>query len=181
MALFPACCRHGSVQWPWWRDNIWQHGKYYPGSLAARVNYYKLFHTGDVLKDAEWYFKFGMYSDNIPWCNGCCHNKSSQVEPHNISERTKRRHIKFLSIAHMQQTKRFTWNLHMILVMWLTTIMKPYCSLINLQRHREEKVTIESTSQHLGAGNKPRWCRWCDWPDRCFWDDDHSVTRLCSI
>ena len=29
------------------------------GHLAANVNYYKLFHTGDILKDAERYFKFG--------------------------------------------------------------------------------------------------------------------------
>ena len=35
------------------------------GHLAANVNYYKLFHTGDVLKDAERYFKFGMYCDNV--------------------------------------------------------------------------------------------------------------------
>ena len=31
----------------------------------ATVKYYKLFHTGVVLKDAERYFKFGMYCDNV--------------------------------------------------------------------------------------------------------------------
>ena len=35
------------------------------GHLVANVNYNKLFHTGDVLKDAERYFKFGMYCDNV--------------------------------------------------------------------------------------------------------------------
>ena len=35
------------------------------GHLVANVYYYKLFHTGDVLKDAERYFKFGMYCDNV--------------------------------------------------------------------------------------------------------------------
>ena len=35
------------------------------GQLAAKVNYYKMFHTGDVLKDAKRYFKFGMYCDNV--------------------------------------------------------------------------------------------------------------------
>ena len=35
------------------------------GHLAANVKYYQLFHTGDVLKDAERYFKFGIYCDNV--------------------------------------------------------------------------------------------------------------------
>ena len=35
------------------------------GHLVANVNYYKLFHTGDVLKNAERYFKFGMYCDSV--------------------------------------------------------------------------------------------------------------------
>ena len=33
--------------------------------LACTVNYYTLFHTGHVLKDAQRYFKFGMYCDNV--------------------------------------------------------------------------------------------------------------------
>ena len=33
--------------------------------LASNVNYYKLFHTGHVLKDAQMYFKFGMYCENV--------------------------------------------------------------------------------------------------------------------
>ena len=33
--------------------------------LASNANYYKLFHTGHVLKDAQRYFKFGRYCDNI--------------------------------------------------------------------------------------------------------------------
>ena len=33
--------------------------------LASNVNYYKLFHTGHVLKDTQRYFKFGMYCDNV--------------------------------------------------------------------------------------------------------------------
>ena len=33
--------------------------------LASNVNYYKLFHTGYVLKDAQRYFKFGMYCENV--------------------------------------------------------------------------------------------------------------------
>ena len=35
------------------------------GHLVANVKYYKLFHTGDVLKDTERYFKLGMYCDNV--------------------------------------------------------------------------------------------------------------------
>ena len=35
------------------------------GHLAASVNYYKMLHTGDVLKDAKRYFKFGMYCDIV--------------------------------------------------------------------------------------------------------------------
>ena len=35
------------------------------GHLAANVKYYKLFNTGDMLKDAERYFKFGRYSGNV--------------------------------------------------------------------------------------------------------------------
>ena len=30
------------------------------GHPVANVRYYKLFHTGDVLKDVDRYFKFGM-------------------------------------------------------------------------------------------------------------------------
>ena len=33
--------------------------------LAASANYYKLFHTGNVLKDTEGYFKFRMYCENV--------------------------------------------------------------------------------------------------------------------
>ena len=33
--------------------------------LAPSVNYYKLFHAGHVLKDAQRYFKFGMYCENV--------------------------------------------------------------------------------------------------------------------
>ena len=36
-----------------------------PGHLVTSVNYYKMFHTGDVLKDAKRYFKFGRYCDNV--------------------------------------------------------------------------------------------------------------------
>ena len=35
------------------------------GHLLANVRYYKLFNTGDVLKDAGRYFTFGMYCDNV--------------------------------------------------------------------------------------------------------------------
>ena len=31
----------------------------------ANVDYYKQFHTGDVLLDAEGYFKFGNYCDSV--------------------------------------------------------------------------------------------------------------------
>ena len=33
--------------------------------LASNVNYYKLFHTGHALKDAQRYFKFGMHCENV--------------------------------------------------------------------------------------------------------------------
>ena len=32
--------------------------------MAANVNHYKQFHTGDVLKDVKKYFKFGTYCDD---------------------------------------------------------------------------------------------------------------------
>ena len=35
------------------------------GHLAANVNFYKEFHTEDVLKDTEGYFKFGNYCDSV--------------------------------------------------------------------------------------------------------------------
>ena len=61
------------------------------GHLAASVNYYNLFHIGDILNDAERYLKFGTLGQ-CTQCNCCCHSKSSKVEPHNISERAKRKH-----------------------------------------------------------------------------------------
>ena len=33
--------------------------------MAANVNYYKQFHTWNVLKDMKRYFKFGTYCDSI--------------------------------------------------------------------------------------------------------------------
>ena len=33
--------------------------------MAANVNYYKQFHTGNVLKDVKRYFKFGTYCNSI--------------------------------------------------------------------------------------------------------------------
>ena len=33
--------------------------------MAANVNYYKQFHTGNVLKDVKRYFKFGTYCDSV--------------------------------------------------------------------------------------------------------------------
>ena len=33
--------------------------------MAANVNYYKQFHTGNVLKDMKRYFKFGTYCNSI--------------------------------------------------------------------------------------------------------------------
>ena len=33
--------------------------------MASTVNYYKLFHTGHVLKDTQRYFKFGMHCENV--------------------------------------------------------------------------------------------------------------------
>ena len=33
--------------------------------LASNVNYFKLLHTGHVLKDTQRYFKFGMYCENV--------------------------------------------------------------------------------------------------------------------
>ena len=35
------------------------------GHLAANVKYYECSHTGDILKDAVRYFKFGMYCDKV--------------------------------------------------------------------------------------------------------------------
>ena len=35
------------------------------GHLVANVKYYKLSHTGDVLKETGRYFKLGTYCDNV--------------------------------------------------------------------------------------------------------------------
>ena len=35
--------------------------------------------------------------------------------------------------------------------------------------------------QHLRAANKPRWWKWCKWPNRWFWDENWSATRLFNI
>ena len=35
------------------------------GHLAANGDYYKKFHTGDILRDKEDYFKFGNYCDRV--------------------------------------------------------------------------------------------------------------------
>ena len=35
------------------------------GHLAGNVSHYKMFHIGNVLKDAKRYFKFGTYYDNV--------------------------------------------------------------------------------------------------------------------
>ena len=62
------------------------------GHFMENVNIYKWFHTGDVLKDTEGYFKFGSYCDSVRNVNYYCHCKSSTVEPVNLSERAKRKH-----------------------------------------------------------------------------------------
>ena len=33
--------------------------------MVANVNYYKQFHTGNVLKDVKRYFKFGTYCESV--------------------------------------------------------------------------------------------------------------------
>ena len=35
------------------------------GHLVTNVDYYEQFYTGDVLKDAQGYFKFGSYCDSV--------------------------------------------------------------------------------------------------------------------
>ena len=64
------------------------------GHLAANVNSYKMFHTGNVLKDAKQYFKLGTYCDNVldSIVVATARALKVKVEPDNISERAKRKH-----------------------------------------------------------------------------------------
>ena len=101
-----------------------------PGHLVANVHYYKQFHTGDVLKDAEGYFKFGCYCYSIvdqiiiTTTKALTMNLSIyQKGPHgNIQiielttdTRGREVHLKFMCDPHN-----------------LTTTMMPFCCLTNL-------------------------------------------------
>ena len=101
--------------------------------LASSVNYYKLFHTGHVLKDAQRYFKFGTYYENVFNLIVVARERALNLNLTIYQKGWKETH-KFSGILQMQWQKKLTWNLHVALIMWLTTTMKPYCSLINLQR-----------------------------------------------
>ena len=99
--------------------------------MAANVNYYKQVHAGNVLKDMKRYFKFGTYCDSVVDLIVVAMARALNMNL-KIYQKGQQETYKFSNILHMQQPKKPTWNLHMTLVMWLTTTMKPYCSLMNL-------------------------------------------------
>ena len=112
------------------------------GHLAANVRDYKLFHTGDVLKDSERYFKFGRYCDST-WCN-CCHSRSCEVEPHNISKGLKG------NIQILEHTTHATGKeVHLKFTCDHSNVANNHYEAILLlnkptERNTEEEVTIES-------------------------------------
>ena len=101
--------------------------------MAANVNYYKQFHTGNVLKDMKRYFKFGTYCDSVVDLIVVATPRALNMNL-KIYQKGTSGNIQILEhIAHATVRKP-TWNLHMTIVIWLTTTMKPYCSLMNLHQ-----------------------------------------------
>ena len=136
------------------------------GHLGANINYYKLFHTGDVLKDAEMYFKSGMYCDNVLdpivvataralKLNLTIYQKGPKVHiqilKHTTHATGKEVHLKFPCDPSNVANNHYEAPL---------LLNKPTEEYRKCGDHRE------SISQYLWAANKPRWCTWCDWPDR---------------
>ena len=104
------------------------------GYLAANVDYYKQFHAGDILRDAEGFFKFGNNCDSvvdlliISTAKALNLNLSSyqkgpdgniQVIEQTTENRGREVHLKFMRIPIIQ----------------LKTTMMPFCCLTNLVRY----------------------------------------------
>ena len=114
------------------------------GHLAASIKYYKQFHIGDVLKDAERYFKFRMYCYSVLdvitvvtaralKLNLTIYQKGLKgnlhIFKHSTNVRGKEVHLKF------------TWDPCNVANNYYEAILllhKP------TERHREDEVTIES-------------------------------------
>ena len=57
--------------------------------LATNIDYYKQFHTGDLLWDSKGYFKFGNYCDSVMDIIIVATPKSTTPESVNLSERAR--------------------------------------------------------------------------------------------
>ena len=100
------------------------------GQLVANINYYKLFHTEDVLKDAERYFKFGMYFDNVL---DLIVVATARVLRLNliIYQKGLKGNVQIVKHTTRATGKEVHMKFNVTIVMWLKTTMKPFCSLIN--------------------------------------------------
>ena len=152
------------------------------GHMAANVNYYKQFHYRKCVEESENILQIWYTFWQCCWSNCCCHGKSSKHEPQNISKRVNGKHTNSWTYYTCNSQRSPSWNLYMTLVMWVTTTMKPYCSLMNLytKAYIWRGYHRESLSQHCWAANMPRWCRWCDWPYGWLWGDNLWTVRLTS-
>ena len=101
--------------------------------LVVNVDYCKLFHKGHVLKDAKRYFKFGMYCYSVLNLIVVATARALKLYL-TIYHKGPKGNIQILEHTTHATDKKVHLNLHVTLVMWLTTTMMPYCSLINLQR-----------------------------------------------
>ena len=75
--------------------------------LASSVNYYKLFHTGHVLKDAQRYFKFGRCCENVLNLIVVATARGLKLNL-TIYQKGQKETYKFSRMLQMQQSKRIT-------------------------------------------------------------------------
>ena len=108
-------------------NNILEH-------LVANADYYKLFHTGDLLWDVEGWFQFGNYSDSIINVIITATTKALHV---NLSIYQKRpdRSIQVIEQTADVKANKFTWILCRTSRIQLTSSLMPFCSLTNLVRY----------------------------------------------
>ena len=108
------------------------------GYLADNVNYFKLFHTGDVLKDAERYFIFGTYCVNVLNLIVVATARALMLNL-TIYQKGPKRNIQIPKHTTHATGKEVHLKFNVTLVIWITTTMKPFSSLINLQRGIQKK------------------------------------------
>ena len=115
--------------------------------MASNVNYYQLFHKGHVLKEAQRYFKFGMYCENVLGLivvsmaralnlNLTIYQKEPtgniQILKHTTHATAKEAHLKFTC------NPSNVANNHYEYIEFILLLDEP------TQRHTDEEVTLES-------------------------------------